>query len=432
MTVMTQAAGTSAITESIFENRYMHVAELQRMGANIRIDGRTAVVVGHTPLSGAQVMATDLRASASLVLAGLAARGETIVDRIYHLDRGYYRIDEKLRGPGRRHREDHGERLSDRRAPGAGPGARSGDRGMTRPPAWRRALLAWYRRHQPRPALAARPGRLPRLGLRGHAAADHGQERPSLLRDFLRRFPDAASLAAAAEEEVVGRLVGSGLLPPGPQPPPRRAAHDAPSRRPLPRDPGGGAGRARRGPLHGERGPVDRLSACRCPSWTATCGASWPGCAGCVGRAGGGRAPTTTSPRSASIQTARATGTRPSWNSVPRSVLHAGPPVPSVPSARRAGRARSVSKTGSRSPVPPPAGGRNGGRRARREGRPRAARAPRRGPAHGPDVGSPADVFRSAGVPDLRASCCPATAWPSCPAPSSRGPPRRDVPPHPW
>ena len=100
MTMMTQATGTSAITESIFENRYMHVAELQRMGANIRVDGRTAVVSGHTPLSGAQVMATDLRASASLVLAGLAAKGETIVDRIYHLDRGYYRIDEKLRGLG--------------------------------------------------------------------------------------------------------------------------------------------------------------------------------------------------------------------------------------------------------------------------------------------------------------------------------------------
>ena len=100
MTAMTQAAGTCAITESIFENRYMHVAELQRMGANIRIDGRVAIVVGHTPLWGAQVMATDLRASASLVIAGLAAKGETIVDRVYHLDRGYYRIDEKLRGLG--------------------------------------------------------------------------------------------------------------------------------------------------------------------------------------------------------------------------------------------------------------------------------------------------------------------------------------------
>jgi UDP-N-acetylglucosamine 1-carboxyvinyltransferase len=100
MTLMTQATGTSTITESIFENRFMHVAELQRMGASVRDSGRTALVTGPTPLSGAQVMATDLRASASLVLAGLAATGETIVDRVYHLDRGYYRIDEKLRGLG--------------------------------------------------------------------------------------------------------------------------------------------------------------------------------------------------------------------------------------------------------------------------------------------------------------------------------------------
>jgi len=100
MALMTQAEGVSTLTESIFENRYMHVAELQRMGANIRVDGRTALVTGPTPLSGAQVMATDLRASASLVLAGLGAAGETIVDRVYHLDRGYYRIDEKLRGLG--------------------------------------------------------------------------------------------------------------------------------------------------------------------------------------------------------------------------------------------------------------------------------------------------------------------------------------------
>jgi UDP-N-acetylglucosamine 1-carboxyvinyltransferase len=100
MALMTQAPGTSAITENIFENRYMHVAELQRMGASIRLDGRTAIVTGHTPLSGARVMATDLRASACLLLAGLAANGETLVDRIYHLDRGYHRIDEKLRGLG--------------------------------------------------------------------------------------------------------------------------------------------------------------------------------------------------------------------------------------------------------------------------------------------------------------------------------------------
>jgi UDP-N-acetylglucosamine 1-carboxyvinyltransferase len=100
MVLMTQAEGVSSLTESIFENRYMHVAELQRMGANVRVDGRTALVTGPTPLSGAQLMATDLRASACLVLAGLAASGETIVDRVYHVDRGYYRIDEKLRGLG--------------------------------------------------------------------------------------------------------------------------------------------------------------------------------------------------------------------------------------------------------------------------------------------------------------------------------------------
>jgi UDP-N-acetylglucosamine 1-carboxyvinyltransferase len=100
MALMTQATGTSTLTETIFENRYMHVAELQRMGASVRVEGRTAIVTGPSPLSGAQVMATDLRASASLVLAGLSASGTTIVNRVYHLDRGYFRIDEKLRGLG--------------------------------------------------------------------------------------------------------------------------------------------------------------------------------------------------------------------------------------------------------------------------------------------------------------------------------------------
>jgi UDP-N-acetylglucosamine 1-carboxyvinyltransferase len=100
MALMTQATGAATITETIFENRYMHVAELQRMGADVKVDGRTAVVRGPTPLSGAQLMATDLRASACLVLAALAASGETVVDRVYHLDRGYFRIDEKLRGLG--------------------------------------------------------------------------------------------------------------------------------------------------------------------------------------------------------------------------------------------------------------------------------------------------------------------------------------------
>ena len=96
MALMTQAHGSSVITETIFEQRFMHVGELQRMGADIRIDGRSCVVVGPRRLSGAQVMATDLRASAGLVLAALVAEGVTIVDRIYHLDRGYEAMEAKL------------------------------------------------------------------------------------------------------------------------------------------------------------------------------------------------------------------------------------------------------------------------------------------------------------------------------------------------
>jgi UDP-N-acetylglucosamine 1-carboxyvinyltransferase len=100
MTLATQAGGASVITENIFENRFMHAQELVRMGANIRIDGNRAVVRGRTPLSGAAVQASDLRASASLVLAALVAEGETIIDRVYHIDRGYERIEEKLRSVG--------------------------------------------------------------------------------------------------------------------------------------------------------------------------------------------------------------------------------------------------------------------------------------------------------------------------------------------
>jgi len=100
MALTTQAEGTSLVAENIFENRFMHVQELVRMGANIKVDGRTATVRGKTPLSSAAVMASDLRASASLILAALVADGETIIDRIYHLDRGYERMEEKLRGVG--------------------------------------------------------------------------------------------------------------------------------------------------------------------------------------------------------------------------------------------------------------------------------------------------------------------------------------------
>ena len=102
MALMTCAEGISFITETIFENRFMHAQELARMGANIRIEGRQAIVAGPTVLSGAQVIASDLRASASLVLAGLAAQGETVIDRVYHIDRGYEKIEAKLAGAGAR------------------------------------------------------------------------------------------------------------------------------------------------------------------------------------------------------------------------------------------------------------------------------------------------------------------------------------------
>jgi UDP-N-acetylglucosamine 1-carboxyvinyltransferase len=94
------AEGVGTITEAVFENRFMHVLEMQRMGADIRLEGNTAICTGVDRLTGAPVMATDLRASASLVLAGLVAEGDTLVDRIYHIDRGYQNIEEKLSGLG--------------------------------------------------------------------------------------------------------------------------------------------------------------------------------------------------------------------------------------------------------------------------------------------------------------------------------------------
>jgi UDP-N-acetylglucosamine 1-carboxyvinyltransferase len=100
MALMTMSNGVSRIKETIFENRFMHVAELARFGADIKVDGQTATVTGVPTLKGAQVMATDLRASVSLVIAGLAARGETTVNRIYHLDRGFERLEEKLSACG--------------------------------------------------------------------------------------------------------------------------------------------------------------------------------------------------------------------------------------------------------------------------------------------------------------------------------------------
>jgi UDP-N-acetylglucosamine 1-carboxyvinyltransferase len=94
------ASGVAKVTETIFENRFMHVQEMRRLGADIEVEGNTALVRGADHLDGATVMATDLRASAGLVLAGLVARGETVVERIYHIDRGYERIEEKLAAVG--------------------------------------------------------------------------------------------------------------------------------------------------------------------------------------------------------------------------------------------------------------------------------------------------------------------------------------------
>jgi UDP-N-acetylglucosamine 1-carboxyvinyltransferase len=102
MVLMTQAAGTSIITETIFDRRFLHVNELLRLGANIEVSGDKAIVRGRTPLSGAEVIATDLRASACLILAGLIAGGETIINDVEHMDRGYEAIEEKLRGLGAR------------------------------------------------------------------------------------------------------------------------------------------------------------------------------------------------------------------------------------------------------------------------------------------------------------------------------------------
>jgi UDP-N-acetylglucosamine 1-carboxyvinyltransferase len=108
MALATQAEGTSVISETIFENRYLHASEMMRMGANISVDGRKAVVRGPAQLSGTTVQASDLRASAGLVLAGLVASGETMIERVYHIDRGYEGIVEKLQGVGAAIERVHG------------------------------------------------------------------------------------------------------------------------------------------------------------------------------------------------------------------------------------------------------------------------------------------------------------------------------------
>jgi UDP-N-acetylglucosamine 1-carboxyvinyltransferase len=123
MALMTQAEGKAVIEETVFENRFMHASEMQRMGARISIDGHHATVIGPTPLTGAPLIASDLRASASLVLAGLVAKGETMIDRVYHIDRGYEKIEAKLRAVGadiERIRESVTAPLSQASQPGIG------------------------------------------------------------------------------------------------------------------------------------------------------------------------------------------------------------------------------------------------------------------------------------------------------------------------
>ena len=110
MGLMTRAKGTSTITETIFENRFMHVQELARLGAHIHLDGQKATIEGVPTLKGAPVMATDLRASVSLVIAGLAAEGETTVNRVYHLDRGFEQLERKLSACGAMIERISGER----------------------------------------------------------------------------------------------------------------------------------------------------------------------------------------------------------------------------------------------------------------------------------------------------------------------------------
>jgi UDP-N-acetylglucosamine 1-carboxyvinyltransferase len=119
MALATQAEGTSSIVENIFENRFMHAQELVRMAANIKVEGNRAIVRGKTPLSGAMIQCSDLRASASLVIAALVADGETVIDRVYHIDRGYERIEEKLRSVGAKIRRSSTSRT---RAAGEKPG----------------------------------------------------------------------------------------------------------------------------------------------------------------------------------------------------------------------------------------------------------------------------------------------------------------------
>ena len=299
-------------------------------GRTIRIDGRTAQVTGPTPLSGAEVMATDLRASACLVLAGLAAQGrDDHRPRLPPRPRLLPHRREAAR-PGRGHRA----RRPRRGRPGSGrptrprmPMADAGYDGMSRaagPACAAGCSPGTAATAATCPGGAPRP--LPRLGVGGDAPADDGAAVLPYYERFLARFPDRGRAGRRRRGGRARRLVGPRLLPPRPQPAARRAPRGRAPRGPLPADAGGGAGRARRRPLHRERGPLHRPRRRAARWWTATCAACWRGCFALRGPEWRRTALLQPAPRSCS------TATRPGdWN---QAVMELGATVCTAPAAR--------------------------------------------------------------------------------------------------
>ena len=377
MVLMTQAEGVSTLTE-IDLREPLHARGRAAAHGSERAGRRPhRLVTGPTPLSGAQVMATDLRASACLVLAGLAASGETVVDRVYHLDRGYYRIDEKLRGLGA-----DIERIQS--TSGRGNADRSARPPRLVPP-------------QPaRPALAADAGPVPRLALRGHAAADHGEDGDALLRGLRRALPDASapwprrprrrcspsgrasatttapatcSAAPATSRSATAARFPKTLERPSPCPAwasTRRApCSPSPTAWPLPVVDGN------------VRRVLARLFALRGPEWRTRRGLLQP------------------APRSSS------TAAPGDWN---QALMELGatvctprkPACPACPVRELAAPTRGGGGGAAGEPRPPRPGGRHGGRGPRGEGRPGAPRAAGRGTAARPHVGGAPDLARVA------------------------------------
>ena len=426
MALMTQAAGVSTITESIFENRFMHVAELQRMGANIRIDGRTAQVTGHTPLSGA---AGDGHRPARLRLPGAGRAGRQ--GRDHH----------RPRLPPRPRLLPHRREAARPRAPtsSASTAARTPASASTDAPPMPmagRELIAHdvagraappaARLVPPAPAATCpggAPGPVPRLGLRGDAPADDRASASSPTTSASSaRFPDVAALAAAPEEDVLAAWSGLGYY--------HRARNLHRGARHVAAHHGGRFPRTLeaalavpgRRPLHGQRGPLDRPRRARCPWWTATCAACCRACSRCAARSGGRTGRTTTAPTSCWTATRPATGTRRSWSWAPPSALPRQPglsrPARCATSLPRA-RARASRTSCPRAARAARAGGRHGGGRGRGERRPRACSSAAARAASWAGCGRcRRRRSRAAGLRrPRRASCGSATASRSCRAP---------------